>query len=343
MIRISFLLPCFKVEKYIQACLDSIYKIDLPEDEFEVLCFDDCSPDRTVEILERNTQIHSNLHIIRAKENVGCGGGRNVLLKEAKGKYIWFIDPDDLIDPKVVKPMLEQVEKNTLDALMFNYTDISEDQKSLGTGSYFQDTEIMNGLDFTDHVFGHGIVNHMGYVVRFLVRRDYVLDIGLLFPEKMAFQDTVWMPKLILNSKRIQASQHMAYYYWHHETSAMGAFDKSYPAKSIYTRSITVTKLLLDFAEELEQKRQEDIRYSEYAKVFHDFAQSYYLNRLPIYLSRTKRNERKAFYNILRTNGVPDQVAQLANIPTRLVLLPHVGYTFCNIIAIGYSFTHKNK
>ena len=107
MIRLSILLPCYKVEKYVQACLDSIYAVNLPIDEFEVLCFDDCSPDRTVEILERNTQIHSNLHIIRAKENVGCGGGRNALLKEAQGKYIWFIDPDDLIDLKVVKPMLD--------------------------------------------------------------------------------------------------------------------------------------------------------------------------------------------------------------------------------------------
>ena len=62
---------------------------------------------------------------------------------------------------------------------MFNYSDISEDQKSLGTGSSFQDTEVMSGLDFTEHVFGHSIVNHMGYVVRFLVRRDFLLDIGL--------------------------------------------------------------------------------------------------------------------------------------------------------------------
>lgn len=343
MVRISFLLPCYKVEKYIQACLDSIYKIDIPENEFEVLCFNDCSPDRTVDIIEENMKHRKNLHLYHAKENVGSGGGRNALLKVANGRYIWYVDPDDMIIPEVVSSMLKQAESNALDVLMFNFCDMNEAGDEKNQGSYFKDTDILDGLSFIDHVFGHDIVRHMGYPVRFLIRREYLTNSGLLFPEKVVFQDTVWMPKLIINACRIQASNIVAYIYWHHETSVCGAFDKSYPAKSIYTRCITVTHQLLDFALELEEKRDKDERYHEYATVFHDFAQSYYLNKLPLFLFRTRREECKKFYAIAKVNGISQRVLALANTLTRMVLLPCVGYYICNIMALVYKLTHKHS
>lgn len=341
MVRISFLLPCYKVEKYIQACLDSIYKVDIPTEEFEVLCFNDCSPDSTAEIIGENMKRHPNLQLYNAQENVGCGGGRNVLQRIAKGRFVWFIDPDDMIIPDVVTPMLEQAEANDLDVLLFNYCDMNENGDVITQGTDFRDTKVLDGLSLTEHVFGHNIVMHMGYVVRFLVRNEYLNQIGLVFPEKMTFQDTVWMPKVIINSPRIQVSSATAYIYWHHESSACGEFDKSYPAKAIFTRSIIVPKQLLDFAEELDARHSVDARYHEYAKVFHDFAQSYYLNKLPLFLSRTSGNERKKFYHILRQKGVPDEVSNIANKLTSLCLHPYMGYVFSSLLSFGYKLKHK--
>ena len=341
MIRLSFLLPCYKVEKYIQACLDSIYKIDVAEDEFEVLCFNDCSPDSTAEIIKENMKRHPNLHLYNAQENVGCGGGRNALQKEAKGRYVWFVDPDDMIIPDVVAPMLKQAEANELDVLLFNYCDMNENGDEIAQGTDFKDTEVLDGLSLTERVFGHGIVSHMGYVVRFLVRNEYLFNVRLVFPEKMTYQDTVWMPKVIINASRIQVSHETAYIYWHHDTSACGEFDKSYPAKPIYVRSIKVTKQLLDFAAELEARRATDVRYHEYAQVFHDFAQSYYLNKLPLFLSRTKQEERKKFYTITKMDGIPSDVAVLADGLTRMCLNSFLGYLFSSILSVGYKLTHK--
>lgn len=51
---LTFILPCYNVEKYVQLCLDSIYECDMSEDQFEVLCINDCSLDNTQEILEMN-------------------------------------------------------------------------------------------------------------------------------------------------------------------------------------------------------------------------------------------------------------------------------------------------
>ncbi len=49
--KLSFILPCYNVERYIADCLNSIYDQDLPEDEFEVICVNDCSTDGTRSII----------------------------------------------------------------------------------------------------------------------------------------------------------------------------------------------------------------------------------------------------------------------------------------------------
>lgn len=56
---LTFIVPCYNVEKYIQRCLDSIYGCNLPEKQFEVLCLNDCSSDNVQEILDRNQVVSS--------------------------------------------------------------------------------------------------------------------------------------------------------------------------------------------------------------------------------------------------------------------------------------------
>lgn len=72
---ISILIPCYKVERYIRQCLDSIFAINLPESEYEVLCFDDQSPDNTSHILHEYVQKHTNMRVVCSDANVGPGGG----------------------------------------------------------------------------------------------------------------------------------------------------------------------------------------------------------------------------------------------------------------------------
>lgn len=340
MIRLSILLPCYRVEKYIQKCIDSIYQSLVPSEELEVLCFDDCSPDRTSQILDKLAKKYMNLRVIHSSKNVGAGGGRNFLLTEAKGQYIWFVDPDDIVASDVVLPMLELVEKHRLDVLMFNYHDMTEDGQISIPGVQFKDSEVLDGLSFVDRVFGSGIVWHLGYAVRFLVRREYLLKQGFLFPEHIPFQDTIWMPRVIMYADRIQATHLVGYIYWHHESSVCGQFRMKYPAKSIYVWSISVFEQLLDFGDELETRSKIDNRYHNYAMVFHDFAQSYYLNRLPILLCRSNREERKKFYMLLRGCEISERVKSSAKILTKMLLLPHVGESISNIASIIYKSTH---
>lgn len=343
MIRISFILPCKNVERYIQKCLDSIYSIALKEDEYEILCVDDSSRDATLDILKRNANSHANMHVEQAQTDLGCGGGRNVLLRKAKGAYVWFIDPDDTVVSAEVEPILRQAEKNALDVLLFNYYEVTEGGQKAVQSPRFPDTEVMDGLSLWDTIFSKRIVAHIGYVWRFLVKREYLNGIGLAFPERIIHQDTVWMPKLMINASRIQSTSIVVYDYWHHKTSITGQLDSVYPAQSIYTRCITICQMVLDFAKELDSMKPSNGRYGFYAAIFHNFAISHYLNGLPLMLCRTSRKERKRFYQILRTEGVPTDVVVMERGLTRVCLNPHFGYLFSSILSVGYKLTHKRK
>ena len=343
MIRISFILPCKNVEKYIQKCLDSIYSIALNEDEYEILCVDDNSQDNTLDILNRNAETHTNVYLEQAQTNLGCGGGRNVLLRKAKGEYVWFIDPDDTVVSEEVAPIILQAETNALDVLLFNYYDVTEEGQKSVQSPRFPDTEVLAGLSLWDDVFGKRIVNHIGYVWRFLVRKEYLNTIELVFPERIIHQDTVWMPKLMINATRIQSTSIVAYDYWHHKSSITGQLDSVYPAQSIYTRCITICQMVLDFAKELDSMKITNNRYEYYATLFHNYAVSHYLNGLPLMLCRTSRKERKIFYQILKLEGVPFDVAAKERGLTKMCLNPMVGYLFSSVLSMGYKLTHKRK
>ena len=121
MLRLSFIVPVFGVEKYIEECIRSLYHQDIPKEEYEVICVDDCSPDNSAVIIERLQSEYPTLKLLRHTENKRQGGARNTGLREAQGRYVWFIDSDDYIQPNCLKALLNQAESEQLDVLQIYY------------------------------------------------------------------------------------------------------------------------------------------------------------------------------------------------------------------------------
>ena len=105
-IRMSFILPFYGVERYIGKCLDSIYHQDIPEDQYEVICINDCSPDNSEQIVLQYAQEHTNLKLIKHDVNKKLGAARNTGLRAAQGNYVWFIDTDDFYEVREVQKNL---------------------------------------------------------------------------------------------------------------------------------------------------------------------------------------------------------------------------------------------
>lgn len=336
MMKLSVILPCYNVSKYISRCLDTILAISLPNDEYEILCVDDCSTDNTPQIIQSYQQYHANLLLIQHEENKASGGARNTGLHAAKGEYVWYIDPDDMIYPEHVSLLLESCMNNHLDVLCFNYEDIDEQENILSQPLVFKDTEVMRGPKFVYAVFGDEIVYHLGFVWRCLYRRQLLLENSIQFPEYTCWQDTTYMAEAIMKADRVRGMNVNVYRYWHHDSSVCGSFSLGYSGVKIYQWSFNAGYLVLQLAKESKPLD------SHYSNVFYQCAHTRYFNQLPIFLCRTSAKERTRFYQQIKLHS--DRVAEVypyLNRISKMLLQPVIGPLCAHILAGIYKLTHK--
>jgi glycosyltransferase involved in cell wall biosynthesis len=124
--KLSIIIPIYKVEKYISKCLDSIVSQKFHLNEYEIICINDGSPDNSKEIVLEYQNRYSNIQFID-QENQGVSVARNKGLDVAKGEYILFIDPDDSIYENSLKSIINCAKKNNLDILYLSLELFDED------------------------------------------------------------------------------------------------------------------------------------------------------------------------------------------------------------------------
>lgn len=114
---ISVIVPVYNVERYLAACLDSIRAQTL--DDFEVICVNDGSPDRSGEILELYAALDSRFRVLTI-ENQGVSHARNTGIDAALGTYLCFVDSDDLLEPEALATVVDAFEKNGGDVIKYS-------------------------------------------------------------------------------------------------------------------------------------------------------------------------------------------------------------------------------
>lgn len=94
-IKLSIIVPCYKVEKYLPRCLNSLVNQTL--DNIEIICINDGSPDNCINILKDYQTKYGNKIVIIDKPNEGVWKGRQNGIAIARGEYIGFVDSDDYV------------------------------------------------------------------------------------------------------------------------------------------------------------------------------------------------------------------------------------------------------
>ena len=110
--KVSIIIPCYNVSKYINKCIDSVLNSTLKD--IEVIVINDGSKDNTLDLLK---EYKDDRLIIIDKKNEGVAAARNDGLKKATGEYISFIDSDDYIDENMYSDMYNKAKKNNLDLI----------------------------------------------------------------------------------------------------------------------------------------------------------------------------------------------------------------------------------
>ena len=138
--KISIIIPIYKVEKYLEKCLDSVLRQTFTD--WEAICINDGSPDKCDEILAKYAQKDKRIKVIN-QENQGVSISRNNGLKQAEGEYILFLDSDDFIHPQLLEICYTLSEKEKAQMVNFNFQNFQ-----IGSTISFPDYQI-NDLKYT--------------------------------------------------------------------------------------------------------------------------------------------------------------------------------------------------
>lgn len=175
----SLILPVYNVEKYLEDCLESLLCQDIEESDYEIICVIDGSTDNSKKILEAYLQYHKNIKIFE-QHNQGVCVARNVGLNNAIGKYIWFIDPDDIIFSNCLKTIYETMEQFEADIFEFDYITCGEKYHF-----YPREAEIT--------INGRNKDGASGAVWLAVYKRAYLLENGISFNIKLNYgEDYLW-------------------------------------------------------------------------------------------------------------------------------------------------------
>ena len=128
MTKVTVLVAVYNASAFLSDCLDSLLNQTLRD--IQVICIDDCSTDRSLEILQDYAQRDNRIEVIRLNENHGQAYARNEGLKMAKGQYVCFLDADDWFAEDALELAVSEFEKESIDAVLFDvsmdYHDHSE-------------------------------------------------------------------------------------------------------------------------------------------------------------------------------------------------------------------------
>ncbi len=127
--KISVIVPCYKVEKYLPRCLDSLVNQTL--EEIEIICINDGSPDNCLSILKQYKEKYPDKIVIIDKKNEGVWCGRKDGIKIATGEYIGFVDSDDYVSLEWAKKLYDAAESQNADISVCGFDRIDMDSGKL--------------------------------------------------------------------------------------------------------------------------------------------------------------------------------------------------------------------
>ncbi len=126
--KLSVIVPVYKVEKYLPRCLDSLLRQGMESGDWEVICVNDGSPDNCGTILVDYQQRHPDIFKVISQENQGLGAARNTGMKVAQGDYVGFVDSDDYVIDNGFSYLCEHFLESKPNVLIYDFRKVVEVQ-----------------------------------------------------------------------------------------------------------------------------------------------------------------------------------------------------------------------
>lgn len=179
---VSFIVPIYNVDQYLHECLDSLLKQTYQS--IEILCINDYSSDRSLEIIEQYANKDQRIILINFDSNKGAGAARNAGIKRATGKYLRMVDPDDFIPKNSTEIMVKTAEDHKSNFVMGGICYCSPHGMKIKKSHYYPKEKKINVS-----LKSEKILWHFPFHVSFLFKKRIIDENSILNSEGLNFQE----------------------------------------------------------------------------------------------------------------------------------------------------------
>lgn len=216
MAKVSVIVPIYGVEKYIERCARSLFEQTL--DDIEYLFIDDCTPDKSIEILksvlDRYPHRKEQVSIHRMEKNSGQARVREWGMKNATGDYIIHCDSDDWVESTMYEDLYKIAIKEDADVVKCQFDRVYSDKHVIADGSY-------NGVIRKDNAISmllRGL--DMSSTCDKLVKRAILEKIK--YPKNNMWEDLYLVLQMLSYSNKVYSVPNVYYHYCHNTQSICG-------------------------------------------------------------------------------------------------------------------------
>lgn len=145
---VSIGIPVYNVELFIEKCLNSVF--NQTYQNIEILTIDDCGNDKSMDIVfdfQRKHPSGEKIKVIKHKFNKGLGEARNTVIDFASGKYVYFLDSDDFIEPEAIEIMVNEAEKHQTDAVLASNQTVDYPGGEIRPSFTYKNYQVVDGED----------------------------------------------------------------------------------------------------------------------------------------------------------------------------------------------------
>ena len=338
MLKFSFLIALYNGEDYLPSLLDSLLNQDVPYDEYEIICLDDCSPDHSSDVVKTYQKKFPNIRLYKNEKNCKIATNVNKLIWWAKGKYFWTFGQDDYVEPNCLARVWNKLESNNLDVLVFNYRRVDQFGKALEDIHEVENTHPMSGVDWIENQY---VAKHrdycyyiLGYEWRAIFRTEHWREHNIRCVDGLSWEDTVIMMKAIVYSQSVASIDDILYNYRRHIGSISSSANHIKRGDYIFEFSFQVGEEVENFYDELLTLAPQ-LAPNMYKQLVWRY------NCFAFDLIRTSKEQKKNFYRRYNEHRLlVRQKCDWLNWKSR-ILLSTIGYALSRVCEVGYK-TKKN-
>lgn len=208
--KLSYIVPAYNVEQYLQRCIDSIYNQGLEADDFEVIIVDDGSADNTYALATKLSEDskYKNLRVL-TQENQGSSVACNNGIRHALGEYIWRVDSDDWVKEGMMSQIMDKISEAKPDMyfieLLRHYP--NEEDMHRECVQQIEKNVLMSGEQaiLSDY--------YPCSSCSAIIKREFIAENKLEFYPKIYHQDVEFMYRAVAKAESVIFSEFAPYVY----------------------------------------------------------------------------------------------------------------------------------